>query len=167
MFRFTIRFLLALTAAVGVAVAVLRYPAKFSTVITFSASVSLLTAAVIGAMTSRGSVRAFCVGFAIAGWLHAVLAFTTWFDKGTSQLLISTYFLERLAPVFGNELAPRMAIEEPLISASAHFVPGSPPARYYKYIVTGQSLFTLMIGAVGGSTGAYFYQRSAAIHNSN
>src|SRR4051812_21915797 len=149
MFRFTIRSLIELTAVICVGLALLRYPAKLAAVVTISATLSLLTGAIIWAINSRGRLCAFCVGLPVAGWIHVILAFTPWLEKGTVRILICTYLLEQAAPVFGNQLAPNMAIEEPLFSnAMTNYVPGSPPALYYKYMVIGQSLFTLAIGTL-------------------
>ena len=140
----------------------MRYPTRLAAIGTFSATITLLAGSIIGAVTSRGRHRAFCVGFAVAGWIHAILVFTEWFGQGTGRILVSLYLLERLAPAFGNQLADNMAIQDPLIpNAMANFVPGSPPELYYKYIVIGQSLFTLVTGVLGGFLGAYFHARSA------
>lgn len=161
-YRFTIRFLILLTAVIGVALAVMRYPTRLAATAVFSVAFTALTAALIGAFTSHGRLRAHCIGFAVAGWIHAVLAFTPWFGQGTSRMLISLYILERLAPVFGNQLGPRMFIEEPTIfNALLNYAPGSPPDLYYKYLVIGQSLFTLAVGALGGCLGSYLHCRSA------
>jgi hypothetical protein len=159
-YRFTIRFLLSLTASVCVALAILRYPTEVTCIATFSATVTALVGSIIGSVTSRGILRAFCIGFAIAGSVHLILAFTTWFETGASQTLLSRYCLDQLAPVLGYQLQRNMVVEEAsLANALANFVPGSPPALYYKYIVTGQSLITLGLAACGGAFGVYLRTR--------
>ena len=168
MFRFTIRFLLALTAAICLALAALRFPTRLTAVIAFSGTLALLTGSIIGAITSRGRLRAFCIGFAVAGWVHAIFAFTDWFGRESGPILISFYVLQQLAPLFGNQLAANMAIDEPLIqNALANYVPGSPPALYYKYILVGQSLFTIVTGALGSALAGYFHARSVLTPDSN
>ena len=168
MFHFSIRFLLALTTVICVALAAMRYPTKLSAVIAVSGMLAILTGSVIVSIVSRGRLRAFCIGFAVAGWMHTTLAFTNWFGRGTAPALVSFYVLQQLAPLFGNQLAANMTIEEPFIeNALANYVPGSPPALYYKYLVIGQSLFTIAIGALGSATAAYFHARSETRHDSS
>jgi hypothetical protein len=167
-YRFTIRFLLALTAVIGLALAAMRYPTKSGVVIAVTGTFAILAGAIIGAITSRGSVRACCIGFAIAGWLHAILAFTEWFGHGTGIALVSFYILHGLAPAFGNQLASNMFIEQTFIqNALANYAPGSPPALFYKYITIGQSLFTILAGALGAALASYFHTRSASHPDSN
>jgi hypothetical protein len=159
--RFTIRFLLAMTALVGVTCAALRYPTKLCVAIAFSTAIGLLLVAVVGAFTSRGGMRAFFVGFAIVGWGHMILAFTPYFAEGTSHMLVSRYCLDQLARPLGYGMSPNMYIEEKsLTHAMMDYVAGSPPALYYKYLVIGQSLITLFLAAAGGALGRYFYHRS-------
>jgi hypothetical protein len=161
-YRFSIRSLILLTTVIAVVLALLRYPTRLTASAAVSAMLAALAASMIGALTSQGRIRAFCAGYLVAGSIHAALAFTSWFGQGAGQMLFSCYLLNRLAPIFGNHLMANMAIEEPLLfSALLNFVPGSPPALYYKYMVIGQSLFTLASGAIGGCLGAYLYARSA------
>ena len=163
-YRFTIRFLLGLTASIGLALALLSQPTQFTFIATFSAAVAGLTAAIIGTITARGTLRAFCAGFAVAGSIHLILAFTTWFEKGASHFLLTGYCLNQLAPLLGFQLGPGMFMQEQSLSnALANYMPGSPPALYYKYIVTGQSLATLGLAACGGFLGAYLHRRSVPI----
>ena len=165
--QFTIRFLLALTALVGVALAAMRYPTRLAVIVAVSGTFAVLAGSLIGAITSRGKLRACCIGFAVAGWLHAILVFTDWFGPETGLATASFYVLHGLAPAFGNQLAPNMAIEQPLIqNALARYVPGSPPALFYKYITIGQCFFTIVAGALGGALASYFHARSAANPNS-
>ena len=139
----------------------MRYPTKLAATIAVSVTFAILAGSIIGAFTARGRLRALCVGFAVAGSFHAMLAFSDWFGQETGVVLISFYVLQQLASAFGNQLAPNMAIEQPLIqNALANYVPGSPPALYYKYMVIGQSLFTIATGALGSSVAACFHARS-------
>ncbi len=160
-YRFSLRFLLGMTAAIGGALAMLRYPTNLCFIVAFSGVLAALGMATVGAATSRGALRAFCLGFAIVGWLHLVLAFTTWFGAGTSSALLSRYCLDRLAVPLGYAVGQGAFFDElSLLQALAACRPGSPPALYGKYIVIGQSLSTLFLAAGGGALGQFFYRRS-------
>ena len=160
-YGFTVRFLLGITALMCGVLALMRYPTHFNVIAMFSITLSVLVAAMIGAITARGTVQAFCVGFAIAGGIHLVLAFTGWFGKGTNQVLFSRYCLDQLAasldyrPVEQGSFG--VAMEDLTLSyVAADYAPGR-VTHYYKCIAMGQSLITLILAMVGGWLGAHFH----------
>jgi hypothetical protein len=158
--RFTIRSLTGLTAAVGVSLGALRYPTHLRMSVAFSAMLALLVAATIGGLIARGKDRAACVGFALAGWFHFVLTFTSWFELGTDRLVITAYALNYIAPAFNKEFSWNGNLHESLFSnALLNYSPGSPPADYFMYIVIGLSFFTIAVGAIGGFIGICLHNR--------
>lgn len=158
--HFSIRYLLAAIALVCVACAAIRFPTVWCMSLSFSLAVALLSMATIACFVARAELRAFAVGFALAGWIHLVLALTTWFDQGSGLLVASRTLLDLLADPLGNAMPPNSYIEEKgLLAAMAGYVPGSPPDKYYKYIVIGQSFITLMLALVGGLAGQLMHRR--------
>ena len=158
-YGFTLRFLLGLTAVMCASLALLRYPTHFNVVAMFSITLAALGAAAIGAVTSRGALQAFCIGFVIAGGIHLVFGFTGWFNKGTSQALLSNYVLDQLAPSLGYPMPAFDYDDRTLSMAVGNWTPGSEPERFFKYIAIGQSLITLILAMVGGWLGAHFHAR--------
>jgi hypothetical protein len=155
--RFTVRMLLAAIAVIGSGFAALRFPTYFCTVVTVSILLSALVGSLVTAATCRGAWRAFSISFAIAGWAHFILALTPF--VATDKLLLSRYCLDRLAVPLGYAMGPNAYIEETTLRhAIAEYVPGSPPDRYYKYIVIGQSIFTLILATALGALGRCIYQ---------
>jgi hypothetical protein len=159
-FRFTLRGLFGVVTLLALALAAVSKPTLFWTSAVGSLTFALLAIAIIAAALTRGPRRAFWVGFAVFGWMHLILATTPWFAARTSSLLLTRYCLEQLAAPLGHGLDARMYIEDNVFKgALAEYVPGSPPDRYYKYIVIGQCLFTLLFGLAGGMLGRYSHSK--------
>lgn len=155
--RFTIRMLLGAVALIGSGLAAIRFPTYFCAALTLSVLFSTLVGAIVVAATCRGASRAFALSFALAGCVHFILALTPLF--ATSRLLLSRYCLDQIAVPLGYAMASNQYVEENTLGhASEGYVPGSPPDRYYKYVVIGQSVFTLLLATAFGVTGRFLYQ---------
>jgi len=97
-FRFSIAHLLLLIVFLGFSFAALRSPSQLWANAWFSAALAVLTIAVLAAVYRRGKRRAFWVGFASCGWLYLVLAVGPWFESLVGSFLVTTAFLDILAP---------------------------------------------------------------------
>jgi hypothetical protein len=156
--RFSIRYLLAALTLVCVSFGAVRFPTGWCLSITFSMAVAALSLMAVTAIVGRGRTRAFAVGFALVGAVHLVLALTTWFDEGSGKLLLSRLILDALAHPLGHAMPSNNFVEDKgLIAAMANYTPDSPPDRYYKFIVIGQSLMTLLVALAGGAIGQWVY----------
>ena len=154
--RFTLRHLLGSAALLALACGALRCPTHFCVSLTLSLALGVLVAALVAAAAFRGTRRAFWLSFAIAGWAHLILALTPWFATGTSEILLSRYCLDQLAHPLGYSMPAGYSTHEELLRhAVMEYGPGSPPDRYYKFIVIGQSILTLFLATMGGLLGQY------------
>lgn len=112
----------------------MRYPTALGTSVAFSAMISLLVGATIGALVARQITGAYCIGFAVAGWMHFLMALTPWFfQRGMDRFFITVDMVERLAPVFGhknfdwNLNSGESLIENALLN---YYTPDSPADRW-------------------------------------
>jgi hypothetical protein len=150
-----------LTAVIAVALGLLRFPTALGMTVAFSVMFSLLVAATLGALVTRDTTGAYCIGCAVAGWMHFLIAFTPWFQRGMDRVFISVYIVEQLAPVFGHKFAWNLNMNDSLIeNALFNYSPGSPADDYFLYVVIGFSIFTIVAGLIGGSLGRYLFRRT-------
>jgi hypothetical protein len=158
--RFSLRRLLGAVALVGATCAAIRCPTHACASLTLSIAFGVLVAAVVAAAICRGTMRAYWLSFAIVGWAHLFLSLTPWFAEGTSGIVFSRYCLDRLAGPLGHTIGwPAEAAHRPLKDAVEAYTPGSPPDRYSKYVVIGQSTITVWLAILGGVFGRFLYFR--------
>ena len=160
--RFSLRSLLCLITLLCIACVLIRYPTQLSVVLAFSASVGAVVLSIAATTVTRGLTKAYAMGFAIVGTAHLMLAFMPLFAEGTDKILISRYVLNQLAKPLGYSMGPNMEIQEETITEALRlYVPNSPPALYYKFIVIGQSLMTLLAATMGGLFACYLHHISS------
>jgi hypothetical protein len=158
--RLSLRSLFAIVASAAVATAVLLRPSFFIASAVWSVTVLVLGAAIIGAVASSGASRAFWTGFALFGSVHLILATAPWFDDVTGEFIVTRQILDKLGAILQYDVA-----ELPSMPGIWHNLPwsvGDKPTEgygYLPYLMAGQSIFSLVIGYMGGAIGRYFYSR--------
>jgi len=76
--RFSIASLLAAIVFCGISLAALRTPSALWASAVFTAVVGVLSAAILGAIASRGRSRLTRSGLALFGWIYLAIAFGPW-----------------------------------------------------------------------------------------
>jgi hypothetical protein len=104
--------------------------------------------AVLGSMFSRGSRRAWWLGFALLSCGYLSLAFTPWLD----EKLGLTHFLDYVhMKMVGSRLgSPSENLYRWLVSSSA---------TSERFRQVGHALFALLAGLVGGTVAAWYWRR--------
>jgi hypothetical protein len=149
-------------AFASAALAVLSSPTHLSVVMAFSFTLAVLVLALIGVATLHGPQRAFCAGLAISGWLHLILAFLPSVSAGSDDFLISRLLLDVIASARGYQPVP----VSDYFQGSSVFVamrefrasPPHPIHGYFRFVVIGQCLATLVLGLAGGYVAVLFQQ---------
>ena len=77
-FRPSIAQIMLLVLGVGLAIGVLRSPTPLLASALWTLLASLLCWATVISLVGRGHLRRFWVGFAVFGWVHLVLIFSSW-----------------------------------------------------------------------------------------
>lgn len=134
-FRFSLRALAGFVALVAVYCAALVNASELMSGVALLFAVLLLSLAVVAAIESQGSRRAYWRGFAISGFLYMVLSFGPVPDR--AQLLAAENVLFRVAEV----------------------LPGATPT--WEFVRVGQAGVILLFALAGGLVGKWAHAGQA------
>ncbi len=114
----------------------------------FSATLVVLSAAVIAAMVGSGQARTFWLAFAVFGWGHFILALGPWFDDHTGEFMLTRHLVDSLGTAMGHEVANHQ--EMPGMWLNLPYAAGHLSAyRYLAFVVIGQCSFSIGLGWLG------------------
>jgi hypothetical protein len=144
--RFTLATLMGLIVFVGVAIAALRDANQVWAGLTFTATLGILTTAVLGAAFGFGGRRAFLAGAAFFGFGYLVLAT----DPATGEFLLTTRLIDRLYTL--------------MYPPASYFVDGASviylgpiPPRPEHFLRIGHCLIALLLACAGGTIARRFH----------
>jgi hypothetical protein len=151
-FRFTLSTLTLCVAFAALVFASLRSSSEIWSGLLFTLTAVILFVAVVGALYSRSTARAFWVGFALLGWGHWVLGYGPWFQTHVSPKLLT----QGLAVyVEGRLLRPGQASLATLPQFSSRLVLVDRPVWRACH-----SVLTLLIALLGALVARLFYDRA-------
>ena len=156
----SLRSLFAIIAFAAITTAVLLRPTFFVASATWSLTLLILGVAVVGAFCSAGRSRAFWAGFAFFGLTHMILVVAPWFDDMTGEFIVTRQTLDWLGGILGYSVANITSM--PGIWRNLPWAFNDGPTKgygYLNYLMAGQSVFSLVVGYIGGSAGRFFYSR--------
>ena len=105
----------------------------------------------------RNRSRAFWLGFSVLGWEHMILALAPWFDDHTGELILTRQLLDMLGHALGHDVTEPGAMSGILYNMS--WASTGDGYTYLTYLVSGQSLFTLLIAMAGGFVAQCLYAK--------
>jgi hypothetical protein len=163
--RFSIRVLLASAGLVAIGCAALVRPSYFWSGLLCTFAIAVLVSALVAIAYRRGRSRAYWVGFAVFGWGHMLLALGPWLDNYTGEFILTRQLLDRLGYVIGHKVAD--LVEMPGIWHNLPYAAngGSSTYIYLTYLVSGQSIFTLLIAVAGGLIAQQIYVTRQLLDN--
>ena len=130
-FRLSIAGMLWVVAVVALWVASLRSASVLWLSVAATITLGLLLTAVVGVVLLRGEARAFCLGFALFGWVYLVLVNWDWIGGPIGHDLTGGL----------SELGDWLLPSAPSIAGPPYFGPGSvrvlsppPPANIFDLI---------------------------------
>jgi hypothetical protein len=178
-FRFGITTLMGLILFVAVGLTALRSASALWVSATFTATVTLLSASILGAMAARGRPRMGWAGLAVFGWVYLGIAFGPWpRNVDGPPPLLTVPLLDAIQDyVFSDGKTPYLtddyqsqygrvtAFRGNWQPAKGNFGP-APPAGGFKmvdlvaYRQAGHSLGAVLFGVVGALVGRFFAARN-------
>src|SRR5688572_25268407 len=101
--RYSLITVFAGVALVAICCAALVKPSYMWASGIWTLTIGILAAALIGCFYGNRRARASCLGVALFGWGHMILAFAPWFDTHTGSLLFTRAIVEWTARLLGRE----------------------------------------------------------------
>jgi hypothetical protein len=175
--RMTIVGSMGVIALMALGLAAIHNPTRLAANGIFSLILVALFGASIMGLVRRGRGRAFCLGFAVAGWGYLILSLGPWFEETTGPYLVTTplidlayaksdtrpnrvLWINRGSDREGGSQVVNVAAEpfwnDTQLDQVNHlggnrygFVPSAP----YPLYRIGHTLFALLAGLAGGLTG--------------
>ena len=157
--KLSIRSLLGLVAFCAVAVAALGKPSYFCASVIWTMATLSLVVGVVGTVCTNGQSRAFWIGYSVFGWFHMILAMAPWFDDLSGEMIITRQLLDKLGAWLGYEVADHATM--PGIWHNLRYASNGKSYQYLTYLAAGQSLFTVVVGMLGGCIARYMYGRAS------
>jgi hypothetical protein len=179
--RFSIASLLAAIGFCGVSVAALRSSSALWASVIFTALVAVLSAAILGAMASRGRSRLAWAGLAVFGWVYLAIAFGPWpFNPDGPPPLLTVPLLDSIQDsIFSDGKTPYLTMDRqgphewvggvrgnpgPVVG---NLMPPAPPGGYktvalIHYRQVGHTLGAAIFGLIGALLGRFFGRRKEA-----
>jgi hypothetical protein len=179
--RFSIAGLLVVIAFFGVGLAALRSASALWASALFTAAVVVLSAAILGAIASRGRVRLTWTGLAVFGWIYLAIAFGPWpFNPDGPPALITLPVLDYIQDsIFwdGKTYYRTLDRRDPhdlvgtirgnMSPVAVNLLPAPPPGGYktvllVSYRQVGHALGAAFFGLIGALLGRFFAARNEA-----
>jgi hypothetical protein len=173
-FRFSLAAILGMLVVVALALAGLVSIREVWSKVLFSAMVFALFISILGISYRQDDARAFCVGFAVLGWGHMLIASGPWFENRFSRNLVTTSMAQYLhpklqrahqqttSPPAGNMSMAAGAGLVPAATLGASPMTGPSEASVWR---TCHSIFTLLLAWIGGGVARYFWGVSRRVTN--
>jgi hypothetical protein len=177
--RFSIASLLAAIAFCGISLAALRSGFALWASAMFTTVVAVFSAAILGAMASRGRPRLSWAGLAVFGWIYLAVAFGPWpFNADGPPPLLTVPLLESIQDaLFSDGKDPylaedRRSPQDRVMNLRGNVGPVTgnlmrppPPAGYrtvslIQYRQVGHTVGAAVFGLIGALLGWFF-----AVHN--
>jgi hypothetical protein len=163
--RFSLKTLLVLFTAIPVAIAGLLYANMVWGALFYTAAFIILLTGIVGAIVRQGEPRAFWIGFAVFGMGYFCVALAG--ENG-----ISRYQTNNMQSRFDPKLATSKLLvwSKPYLQrgAASNLTPAS-RAMFVStianddYLIVGHSIFTVIIGMIGGWVGTLFSRVASRI----
>jgi MFS family permease len=179
--RFSIASLLAAIIFCGVGLAALHSASALWASTLFTVVVIVFSAAILGAMASRGRHRLTWAGLAIFGWIYLAIAFGPWpFNPDGPAPLLTVPLLDAIQDsVVSDGKTPylardherpnerEMAIRGNVGPLVGNLMPPPPPGGYKQvslvsYRQVGHTLGAALFGLIGALLGRFFAARNEA-----
>jgi hypothetical protein len=178
--RISVAGLLGLVAVIAIGIASLRFATVAWTTAATTVTVGVLLAAVLGVIYLRGAARAFCVGFALFGWVYLILVDWSWIGAqvghdltgGLGDLAEVVHPAEtpRLTAAFGPMTGQTQGQRNALRLASNIAQAGQITRSQQRYIMIGnfvaigRLVLALAFAFAGGVTARALASRGEAAH---
>jgi hypothetical protein len=149
-----------IVAFFAVGCASLVRPSYAWTGIVWTTAVAILALSVVAAVSRSGESRCFWASFALCGWGYMALTLGPWFDDNTGELLATRLLLDSIGHALGYTVPSHP--ELPGIWLNLPYAQAQPPSldvfHFCLFLVSGHSLFALMIAVGGGCLGRFFHR---------
>jgi hypothetical protein len=178
-FRFGITTLMGFIVFAAVGLAALRSASALWVSATFTATVTLLSASILGAMAARGRSRMAWAGLAVFGWVYLAVAFGPWpRNVDGPPPLLTVPLLDAIQDyVFSDGKTPYLTHDfrthnDQVTGFRGNWLPAkgnlgpAPPAGGFKrvdlvaYRQAGHSLAAILFGLLGALVGRSFVARN-------
>jgi hypothetical protein len=124
--------------------------------VAWTVTIAILAGCLVGCFFGTKQSRAYCAGFTLLGFGHMILFLAPWFDDHTGELLATRHIVDYVGRKMGHNVPDHTNVPGIWLNLSHAEYGSNSSSLYLAYVVTGQSLMTLVVALLGGLIGRWF-----------